>query len=131
MQSAIINVNIPSQRFKTKFSSSRERLRKEALRFADEQWDPNFIKNQDLRRIMKKEYIRRFRLELQAKMKKRNVKRMIQNYLKRHKQTSITALTYTQLKALLKKINTIQKTKKRKNRRKNNKKGRKTKRNRR
>lgn len=130
MQSAIINVNIPSKRFKQNLSPLKEILRKEALRFVDEQWDPDFIKNQDLRLIMKKEYVRRFRLEIQAKMKKRNLKRYIDNYLKRHKIPTIAALTYAQLKILLKKINTIQQTKKRR-RRKNNKKGQQTKRNRR
>ena len=60
---------------------------------------------------MKKEYVRRFRLEIQAKMKKRNLKRYIDNYLKRHKIPTIAALTYAQLKILLKKINTIQQTK--------------------
>ena len=69
MQSAIIPIKLRPNQGLRKGKSQNEVLRKEAIRFVDEQWDPEMIKDKILRNMMKSEYIRRFRLEIKHKYK--------------------------------------------------------------
>ena len=116
MQSAIIPIGLrPESRLK-RSKPKTEVLRKEAIRFVDEQWDPNIIKDKMLRNMMKTEYIRRFRLDIEHKYRRKNNKVLIDKFLRSRKNT-LKCLSYKEYLLLLRKLKKKKKTKRGKRRR--------------
>jgi len=117
MQSAIIPIGLKTEQGLRKHKSKTDILRKEAIRFVDEQWKPEIIKDKILRNMMKTEYVRRFRLEIEHKTKRnRKNKILVDKFLKRHK-TTLKGLSYKQYISLLKQVKMKRKTKRGKRRR--------------
>jgi hypothetical protein len=116
MQSAIIPIGLRPQRGLQKHKSKTDILRKEAIRFVDEQWKPDMIKDKMLRNMMKTEYIRRFRLEVKHKCKRKKNKILVDKFLKRRNKT-LKGLTYKEYRILLKRLKGKKKTRRRKHRR--------------
>jgi hypothetical protein len=116
MQSAIIPIGLRPGRGSQKHKSKTEILRKEAIRFVDEQWKPDMIKDKILRNMMKTEYIRRFRLEIKHKCKRKRNKILVDKFLKRYRK-SLKGLTYKEYRILLKHLKGKKKTKRRHRRR--------------
>ena len=116
MQSAIIPIGLrPESRLK-RSKPKTEVLRKEAIRFVDEQWDPNIIKDKMIRNMMKTEYIRRFRLDIEHKYRRKKNKVLIDKFLRSRKNT-LKGLSYKEYLLLLRKLKKKKKTKRGKRRR--------------
>ena len=115
MQSAIIPIKLRPNQGLRKGKSQNEVLRKEAIRFVDEQWDPEMIKDKILRNMMKSEYIRRFRLEIKHKYKRKRNKILVDKFLK-HRHKTLNGLTYKDYKILLKRLKRKGKTRRGKRR---------------
>ena len=114
MQSAIIPIGFKANQG-LKRKPKTEILRKEAIRFVDEQWKPEIIKDKVLRNMMKTEYIRRFRLEIEHKYRRKKNKALIDKFL-RHRKNTLKGLSYKEYLLLLKKLKKKKKTKRAKRR---------------